>query len=339
MSTRRLNLFLAFSFLVSFQLSAQIDSVRFTTDDYVLGEISSMQKGVLTIETDYSDSDFTIEWKKVTGIFTETQFLVNLSNGDKHFGRLESQSETTVNIITEEEGTILVNHKDIVYLNAYDDKFLDRLSASISIGLDVAKARNLRQFSTRSSIGYKAEKWNTGASLYNLTSSQDETEDIKRTESDISFSYLLPYKLYGIATVSYLSNTEQSIASRINAQLGAGRYIVQNNDFYWGIKLGANRNIERYSNETEDRESWEGYLGTELNIFDLGDLDLLLSLMAYPGITESGRWRTDTKFDVKYEFPMDFFIKFGFSLNYDNLPAEGASETDYIFNIGVGWDW
>ena len=339
MSKRPLYLFLAFFAMTSLQLSAQIDSLRFTTGDYVLGEVSSMQRGVLVIETDYSDSDFTIEWKKITWIKTESQFLITLANGEKYFGHLESQTDSTVNILTEEGESLLVDQEDIVYLSAYDDKFLDRLSASISVGLDMAKANNLRQFSTRSSLGYKAEKWNTGASLYNLTSAQDDVDDIQRTEADVSFSYLLPYKLYGIATVSYLSNTEQNIDNRVNAQLGAGRFLIQNNDLDWGVKLGANRNIERYSNDTEDRESWEGFLGTDFNVFDLGDLDLLLSLMAYPSITEAGRWRTDSKFDIKYEFPMDIFIKMGFSLNYDNRPAEGASETDYVFNISVGWDW
>lgn len=324
---------------ISVQVSAQKDSLTFTTGDYVLGEISSMQRGVLVIETDYSDSDFTIEWKKITWIATESQFQITLSGGEKYFGRLESESETTISILSDEGETLLVNQMDIVYLSAYDDKFMDRLSASISVGLDMAKANNLRQFSTRSSIGYKAENWNTGVSFYNLSSSQDSAEDIRRTEADMSFSYLLPYKLYGIATVSYLSNTEQSIDTRINAQLGAGRFLVQNNDLDLGIKLGVNRNIERYTNDTGDRESWEGFLGTDLNVFDLGDLDLLLSLMAYPGFTEAGRWRADTRFDIKYEFPLDFFIRMGFSLNFDNQPAEDASETDYVFNISVGWDW
>lgn len=339
MSRNPLFLILLILVFVSANLSAQIDSVRFTTGDYVLGEISSMQRGVLTIETDYSDSDFKIEWKKVTGIFTVSQFMINLSDGNKYFGTLESLSETKIRLISYYNDTVVVSNEDIVYLNAYDDKFLDRLSASISVGLDMAKSRNLRQFSTRSSLGYNAEKWNAGASLYNLSSTQDDAEDIKRTEADASFSYLLPYKFYGIATLSYLANTEQNIDSRINVQLGAGRYLVQNNDLDWGLKLGFNRNIEKYSNDTEDRESWEGYFGTDVNIFDLGDLDLLFSLMAYPSITEKGRWRTDTRFDVKYEFPLDFFIKMGFSLNYDNQPADDASETDYVFNISVGWEW
>ena len=326
-------------FAFTANISAQVDSVIFNTHDYVVGEVKNMQRGVLQIETDYSDSDFMIEWGKITEIYSVSQFLITLSNGEKYFGTLESLGDSIIQIVTDENEIIGVKNEDIVYLNAYDDKFLDKFSASISFGFDMAKARNLKQITTRSSLGYKAEKWNTGASFYNLSSTQDATEDIHRREADVSFSYLLPYKLYGIATVSYLSNTEQSIDSRINAQIGGGRYLVQSNRMDWGLKLGVNRNIERYTNETADRESWEGYFGTDYNIFDLGDLDLLLSVMAYPSITEAGRWRSDSKFDIKYEFPLDFFIKMGVSVNYDNRPAGDAPETDYVFNISFGWEW
>jgi hypothetical protein len=298
-----------------------------------------MQRGILQIETDYSDSDFKIEWDKTIEIYSVSQFLITLSDGEQYFGTLESQGDSIIQIITQLLDTIDVRNKDIVFLNAYDDKFLDRFSASISFGFDMAKARNLKQLTTRSSLGYKADKWNTGASYYNLSSKQDATEDIHRREADVSFSYLLPYRLYGIATVSYLSNTEQSIDTRINAQLGAGRYLVQSNRMDWGLKLGVNRNIEYYSNDTEDRKSWEGYFGTDYNIFDLGDLDLLLSVIAYPSFTEAGRWRSDSKFDIKYEFPLDFFVKMGVSVNYDNRPAGDAPETDYVFNISFGWEW
>ncbi len=324
---------------ITMSLSAQVDSVIFNTHDYVVGEIKNMQRGILQIETDYSDSDFKIEWDKTTEIYSVSQFLISLSNGEQYFGTLESQGDSIIQIITQLLDTIDVRNIDIVYMNAYDDKFLDRFSASISFGFDMAKARNLKQLTTRSSLGYKAEKWNTGASFYNLSSTQDETDDIHRREADVSFSYLLPYKLYGIATVAYLSNTEQSIDSRINAQLGAGRYLVQSNRMDWSLKAGVNRNLEHYTNDTEDRQSWEGYFGTDYNIFDLGDLDLLLSIIAYPSFTESGRWRSDSKFDIKYEFPLDFFVKMGVSVNYDNRPADNAPEMDYVFNISFGWEW
>ncbi len=36
-----------------------------TTGDRLVGEIKSVEKDVLTLETAYSDSDFKIEWEKV----------------------------------------------------------------------------------------------------------------------------------------------------------------------------------------------------------------------------------------------------------------------------------
>jgi hypothetical protein len=63
-------------------------------------------------------------------------------------------------------------------------------------------------------------------------------------------------------------------------------------------------------------------LGSELNIYDLGDVNLVFDLIVYPSITESGRWRSDITFDIKYDLPFDFFIKLGTTLNYDNHSAQ-----------------
>ena len=56
------------------------DSLVFKNADFVAGEIKSMDRGVLTIETDYSKSDFTVEWTGVKEIFTKTQFLITLTD-------------------------------------------------------------------------------------------------------------------------------------------------------------------------------------------------------------------------------------------------------------------
>ena len=59
------------------------DSLVFKNDDFVAGEIKGMDRGVLTIETDYSKSDFTIEWSGIKEIFTKTQFLITLTDGNR----------------------------------------------------------------------------------------------------------------------------------------------------------------------------------------------------------------------------------------------------------------
>jgi len=73
-------------------------------------------------------------------------------------------------------------------------------------------------------------------------------------------------------------------------------------------------------------------------LFDFGDLDVNTTIYAYPGITEKGRFRTDFNLNVKYDFPLDFFINFGFTLNYDNKPAQEASTVDYVLQTTVGWE-
>lgn len=83
----------------------------------------------------------------------------------------------------------------------------------------------------------------------------------------------------------------------------------------------------------------EGYLGTELNLFDIGDLSLITTAKVFPGITEKGRWRADFNFDMKYDLPLDFYIKLGYSLNWDNQPVEGAEAVDYVLHTGFGWEW
>ncbi len=89
---------------------------------------------------------------------------------------------------------------------------------------------------------------------------------------------------------------------------------------------------------TQDRNSIETFLGTTLNLYDIGDLSLLTGANVYLGITENGRIRGDFNIDLKYDLPMDFYIGTGYRINYDNQPAEGAANTDWGFQMAFGWE-
>ena len=328
------------SIIIGLNVSAQIDSLKFENGDIIVGEIKSMDKGILQIETDYSDSDFKIEWDKINLIKTESKFLVTMEDGTKYFSTtLSSANDSIVIVAPDPEQLISCQLDKIVNLYTYKDKFFDRIDAYIDIGYSLTKAKNLQQFTSRSGISYKAEKWSTDISFNTLRSTQDETDRIERTEGKYNFRYVLPYRFYAIVTLSLFSDSEQKLDVRSNSQLGLGKFIIRTNRSYWGAKTGINRNIERYSNETDDRDSWEGYFGTELNLYDIGDFSLLTSIMAYPSFTERRRWRIDSNLDIKYDLPFDFYIKLGGSINYDNQPAEGASDLGYVLQSGFGWEW
>ncbi|MBS2210256.1 DUF481 domain-containing protein [Carboxylicivirga mesophila] len=334
---RRL-IFLTFLSILFMRVYAQQDSLVLMNNDSMIGEVKGMSQGVLKIETDYSDADFAIEWDGIKSISTETYFLITLSDGRRFNGKINSTSDLQIEIITLNEGTTLVSPESIVFMESVDRNFWSKMNASIDFGWDLTKANNLRQASLRSNLGYRAEMWSINTYYNAFTSNQDSVSKVSRNDAGVGFRYYFQRNWFSGLSTSFLSNTEQKILLRTNGKLGAGTYIIQTNAAYWNISIGASFNSERYENSADDRQSLEGFLDTEVNLFDTGDLSLRSKIALYPGITESGRWRSDFNFDIKYDLPKDFYIKLGITLNYDNRPVEGASESDYVFATGFGWE-
>ena len=345
-----------FAIGLSFQAFAQTDSLILKNKDLIIGEIKSMDRGVLTIETDYSDSDFKITWDGISQLYSKTKYLITLTNGKRYNGTINSIDENTVEIDTYDPdqmiipirrrrsttediggGKVSVPISEIVYLNALDDGFWSRLSANIDLGWSLTRANNLRQFNVRSGLGYLADRWKANSTYNSLRSNQDNVDPVKRTDADFTFNYFLPKDWFLLYNITFLSNTEQLIRLRSGNKVGIGKYVVHTNSTYFGFQTGVNFNNESYFDDTPSRRSGEAFVGSELNLYDIGDLSLFSQVVAYPSFSESGRFRTDFRLDVKYEFLDDFYVKLGTTMNYDNRPIEGATKLDYIFQTTVGW--
>ncbi|WP_200977679.1 DUF481 domain-containing protein [Echinicola sp. 20G] len=325
--------------LISFQyLMAQEDSLVFKNKNIIVGEIKSMDKGILKIETDYSDSDFTIEWEEIIEVYSKQNYLISLQSGKRLNGKINSSSPGKVLINSVEQGDLEVNVDEIVFFTTYEDDFWSRLSASVDINYSFTKANNLKQSGITSTLGYVASKWSANAGYNLIRSSQDDVEPTRREDGNFSFKKFLPKDFYIPVNYSFLSNTEQLLDIRSNFTGGIGKYILHTNNAYFGLEGGASYVKERYSSDAPTQNSWEAYLGSELNLYDIGDLNLYSRVVIYPGITEKGRFRSDFNFNAKYDLPLDFYIKAGFTLNFDNQAVEGASSTDYVLQTGFGWE-
>jgi len=322
----------------SLEAAAQKDSLILNNKDVIVGDIKSMDRGVVTIETDYSKDDFRVEYSGINRIKTSTFYIITLTDGTRLNGNLETIGSDQIKILTDEGVEKVIGFEELVYIMSIDKEFRDRLSASLDFGFGITKSQNLKQISIRSNVGYRAESWSTDVYYNSMYSNQDDVDAIRNTDGGLTFRYLLPKDWYVPVSLTFLSNTEQKIDLRVLGKLGVGNYIVHTNHTYWGIAGGITYNAENYT-DAVDRKSWEGYFGTELNLYDIGDLSLLTKWVAYPSFTESGRWRSDFNFDVKYDLPLDFYIKLGLTATYDNRPVEGASDTDYMLQTGFGWKW
>ena len=325
--------------LFTSSLFAQHDSLILKNGDVIVGEIKSLSKGVITIETDYSKNDFTIEWSGIKKIYSKSHFLITLKDGTRINGSFQSiDTSKKINIDGTNGETMTASLEEIVYLKGIKSQFWSRLYGNIDLGLSLSKANNLSQFSTRSALGYLADKWQLAGYYNDTRSKQDSIADTKRTESGISFTYFLPNDWYIFTSINTLANTEQALKLRFSGKLGGGKFFVHTNKATFGAGGGLQYNGETFTNNTEKRSSLEGFAGFQANLFDIGDFSLLTDIYIYKSFTESGRWRSDFKLDSKYKLPHDFYIKLSGTVNYDNRPAIIGNEVDFVTSFSVGWE-
>ena len=335
---------LACLLVVTGVIVGQSDSVVLSNGDVIEGEIKEMTKSVLTIETDYSDSDFKIEWDKVRELHSKEVYTINLSDRSIFVGAtIETVAPGRVRI-SGQEGVREVPIINIVYLRELEGSFWSKLSASIDVGYSVTKANNLQQYTADAKIGYKSERWTLKASSRQVRSSQDSVAPIQRIEASLSGDYSLNSGIFFGSALDFLSNSEQNLKLRTTGTVGSGYYFVRTNSWLLNSSLGVAINNEEFDQTAENvgtelnRESYEGAFGILLDLYDVGDLGLYSDFKWYPSFTEKGRNRIDYEFTLKYDLPLDFYIKTGLTLNYDSNPSQGSSKSDYVVLTGFGWE-
>ena len=348
------SLFIAASILVNGQ-----DVIKLKNGNEINGELKSMNRGVLTIETPYSDSDFKVEWDQLVYLKTGSKYIVSLSKesmahlkkfiakNDSLDGRILATLEThasnsEVIVLHTSHGNRNVSIDQIVYLNSVNDSFISRLSATIDVGFNLTKANNLKQLNISSTLAYEADKWGADGGFNVVDSKQDSIARIHRLDANIGFNWYLPKDFYLAVSANYLENDELQLDLRSTYKTGLGFFILRTNRMHWKVEGGAAFTKELYfpdpTIDSNTKSSGEGYLGTEVNLFNIGDLNLMSNIIVYPSITESGRTRSDFKFEAKYDLPYNLYIKAGTTVNYDNQPAVEGAEYDYVINTGLGWE-
>ncbi|MEN8194708.1 MAG: DUF481 domain-containing protein, partial [Bacteroidota bacterium] len=354
---RQFQLIVLLTFLAISTIYSQTDSLIFNKSEHVIGEIKHMKLGVIQIETAYSDNDFEISWDGVKEIYSKRTYIITITSGERLIGTINTNPDNKSNIVivtketekikrnklkfkkvTVESSKINMSKSDVVNIKPLDSGFWDKLSASVDVGFTYTKANNVRQLSVRSNIGYLTDHWDAGLSFDAVTNAQDSVETTKRVDVNGSYSYFTGKRWFVIAAVNFLKNSEQKLDLRSTPKIGAGNYIIQTNHVYLGLQAGAAWNNETYTDpEIENRSSAEAYFGAEYNMFDFGDISLLTNIFAYKSIDDAERYRADFKFDIKYDLPYDFYINLGYTLNYDSVPVEGASQSDYVLQTTFGW--
>ncbi len=323
--------------LIGAVLSAQNDTIQLKNNDVLVGEVKSLSKGIMVLKTTYSDKDFRIEFNEVKGLIIQRKCLLTLTNGRRRFGNIRTDIEGVVTITLEDHTTETHKLEEVIGLNEIDDKFWSRIKGSIDFGFNFTKANSNSQFTINGTLNYIDKSWMYEGDISVLSSTQNNADNTKRTDANLELIRILARKWYFLGDMSYLSNTEQALDGRISPSIGFGRFFISNNKLYLGLSIGFTYNIENYVDATLNKTSSEAVLAASFNMFDFEDIDINTGIDFYTSLSEKGRFRADYDITLKYDLPYDFYIKFGYTLNFDNQPAIEGNDFDYIFNSGIGW--
>jgi len=325
-------------FLVNL-VSAQNDTIISKDGAIIIGELKDMTKGVLTIETSYSDSDFKIEWNEISAISTERTYRIILNNGQRYFGTMHGDINNGISIQDDLYGVILVKHDEIVYIKHIDvGGILDIMTVNLDIGYSYTKSNNFHQLNGALYADYNTNIWGFSLNATTIQSIQDDVSPTKRSTLDLGMKKFLRKSLYGGINTDFFSNNEQKLDLRSNYKLLIGNYFYRSNRQFLNSNIGISYTFENYADTIEDRTSIEGSVTIEYNAFDLGDLNFYSIITLYPSITDAGRLRSEIKSNLKYDLPRDFYIKLSLDYKYDTKPVAGTLPDDFVFTAGVGWE-
>jgi Protein of unknown function, DUF481 len=313
---------------------AQKDVVITTSGAKLVGKIVKVEKDVLTLSTDYSDSDFKIKWDKIASIQSDRQFLVETFDGQRVMGPLEPEAEKKGT--TQVAGTS-VKLPEVASVEPIERSFLSRFDAGFDVGYSITRANSAKQLSLGGNLVYRDEH-NLDAAYFNaFRSTQSNAPKTERWEIGNDFRHLLTRNWYANTTQNFLSSDEQQLSLRTTIGGGIGRYLIRSSSQHLALGGGLAWTNENYTDPVvPTRNSAEAFVGTEFKTEKLKFADLLTRLTFYPSLTISGRYRANYALDLDFNLPGDWYYRIGFFDNFDSQPPEGLSRNDYGWSNSFG---
>ncbi|MCP4884685.1 MAG: hypothetical protein GY908_12940, partial [Flavobacteriales bacterium] len=171
---------------ISVVVYGQKDTLTLSNNDVLVGTIEKMDRSILTFSTSYDDSDFKIKWREVKTIKSQRQFIISVTDGQRHTSDINSVAgKEKIVEVTMDDGRKEYILADIVFIEPIGKSFFSRLTVDIDFGINITKANNFRQLTSNVRATYLAYKWRGNGIYKTVLSRQDGTADINRMDAEI----------------------------------------------------------------------------------------------------------------------------------------------------------
>jgi hypothetical protein len=340
------NIILALTMILSLFLSQaalahlKTDVITLYNGDQVTGEIKSLYGGLLIHSTD-SMGAIKIEWQEIANVESRFFYEVRTTTAERLFGSIGSAQRPGTLLVETAEGDRELEWLEVVELRPVEDTLRNRLDLYLSAGYSYTKASEVGQTTLSTTVSHEDENTHTALNGRTIiTDTQDEDGDDTSFHNRYDLSRRLwkdRAKFYRTFGAGYEDNDELELDHRINVGAGLGRYFIDSHRMRLVASAGLQVITETFTGEDQD-EDVEVFISTDFATwrFNTPELDIDLKFNLYPSITDSGRVRSDTDLNVRWEIIEDLFFDISFWASTDNH-AESDRQADYGVTTGLGW--
>ena len=317
------------------------DVVIFKNGDKLTGELKSLKRGQLFLNTDATGT-IGIEWDKVSTVISNQQIQIETSNGTRYFGILATSDDAATIVVVTNDGPKSLNADWIIVMNPIEGGGLHALDIDVTVGYNFAKAGGITQVTLGLNMDYRSLLRIESFRFSTIISDSESLESSKRMNLGLQHTRLWRERWFTTGSLTFYQNDELGLNLRSSLGAGGGRYFVQSNSMLLSFEAGLQFSREDLVNESEDLDSLEATLTANWDwfLFDDPELDWSSRLQIIPSLTENGRVRGELDTTLSWEIIGD--LKWAISLygSWDNQPnsSDGAT-SDYGVNTSLAYDF
>jgi hypothetical protein len=320
------------------------DTVYFKNGDKLTGEIKSLRRGQLNLNTEATGT-IGIEWEKIAAIISNQNIQIEMGSGLRYFGHIATSEESSELIIETKQGPRTLDPERVITMEPIEGEGIHALDIDVSIGYNFAKAGSVAQGNAglnmdwRSRTRIESLRFSTTTTDADSESSIDESS--KRVTLGLQHRRLRKNRWYNDAGLSIDRNDELGLNLRTSISASGGRYVIQSNTMLWSLDAGLQVSREDLVADLNDSDSLEATFKTKFDWFVFHDpeFDWSTTIQLIPSLTESGRLRGEVDTKLQWELLGD--LNWGISLyaSFDNQPSSEGSTSDYGVNTSLTYEF
>jgi len=326
--------------------AAKTDIIVLANGNAVTGEIKALDFGSLEYSTDSMGTVF-VDWEDVVGITSNQQLQVEVSNGARYFGNLESSDERfQINVITL-SGSVELETTRIIRITPIhtEESFIQRLEGDILIGYNSQKTTEVSTMNLVGDIRYRTQQYLVGLKANSTITEQTSEETSKRASISGNYQRFKGNRWFTDWFTGWDHDDALGIDQRLTGGGAVGRYVIQTNTHLLSLMGGLQAVHTTFIDypiigqepATKDAEGriQTRYLYRSRN----PDRRVTFTSNVFPLLEDFSHIRADTDLSISFDIISDLYFEVLLFHTYSSTPPLGAEQEDWGITTSIGYSF